>query len=76
MSTIYKQMIKNQVYIRKLSPEQKKQLETIAAEEGLKNGTDVFLHILGRYTEMQQELARKDRIINYKQKKINQLKGE
>lgn len=64
-------MIKSQIYIRKLTPEQKKQLEVIASEQKLKNGTDVFFHILEQYNEHKNEIARLKRINEYKQKKIN-----
>lgn len=69
-------MIKNQIYIRKLTPDQKRQLEEIAAEKKLKNGTDVFFHILERYKEQKLEIERLNRIIQYKQNKINRLTGE
>ena len=66
-------MIKNQIYIRKIPPEQKKQLEAISAEQNLKNGTDVFFHILEKYFEQKSEITRLNRIIGYKQRKINRL---
>lgn len=66
-------MIKNSVEIRKFTPEQKAQLEAVAKEQGLKNATDVFLFVLDKYRDHVNELARKDWIINYKQKKIERL---
>lgn len=66
-------MIKSQIYIRKITPKQKKQLEAISVEQNLKNGTDVFFHILEKYFEQKSDIARLNRIIEYKQKKINRL---
>ena len=66
-------MIKNCAYIREFTPAQKKQLEAIAAKQKLKNATDVFLFVLDQHQDLQNDIARLNRIIGLKQSKIEKL---
>lgn len=66
-------MIKNSTYVRSFTALQKKQLEQVAEEQDLKNANDVLLFTLDRYADQQKEIARLNRIIEYKQKKIESL---
>ena len=68
-------MIKNSAHIRRFTPEQKRQLEAISKTEGLKNATGVLLFALDKYQDHINQIARRDRIIVLKQKKIEQLKN-
>lgn len=65
-------MIKNSAYIRQFTPEQKRQIEAISAEHGIKNANEVLLFALAQYPE----IARLKRLIEYKQRKIERLTGE
>jgi len=65
-------VIKNSAYIRKFTPEQKRQIEAISAEHGIKNANDVLLFALEQYPV----IARLKSIIEYKQRKIERLTGE
>ncbi|MFL9844712.1 hypothetical protein [Flavobacterium rhizosphaerae] len=69
-------MIKNQAYIRKFTPRQKALLEEIATAENIKSAKDVFLFLLEAYPDMKNEIARLNRIIQYKQKKIDTLRAD
>ncbi|KGO89561.1 hypothetical protein [Flavobacterium suncheonense] len=68
-------MIKNSTYIRSFTPTQKKQLEQVAQEQGLKNANDVLLFTLSSHIELTKDVARLNRIIEMKQKKIESLKN-
>lgn len=63
-------MIKNSTYIRSFTPTQKRQLEEVATEQNLKNANDVLLFTLESYLEQKKDIARLNRIIELKQKKI------
>ncbi|RZJ91313.1 MAG: hypothetical protein EOO20_05390 [Chryseobacterium sp.] len=66
-------MIKRQIYIRKISPSQRAQLEAIGKENKLKTGPDIVFFILEKYPEQKLEIERLKRIIELKQKKIERL---
>jgi len=68
-------MVKEQVYIRKLSADEKKALQAIMDETGLKTAKAAMLHALTAYQDKLTEVARLNRIIEYKQKKIERLQG-
>ena len=70
-------MIKSQIYIRKISAEQRRQMQAIQSEnKKLKTGPDVLLFALGQYQELKQEVARQKRIVQIKDNKIQRLKEE
>lgn len=66
-------MIKNSTYIRSFTPTQKKLLEQVAQEQGLKNANEVLLFTLSSHLEQKKDIARLNRIIEMKQKKIESL---
>ena len=66
-------MIKNSTYIRNLTAKQRKQLETVAAAQNLKTVPKILFHTLDQFLEQEKEIARLNRIIQYKQNKIDKL---
>jgi len=66
-------MIKKSANIRKFTPEQKRQLEAISAEEGIVNATDIFLFILDKYLDQKRQIKRLKRFNEMKQQKIEDL---
>ena len=66
-------MIKNSTYIRNLTAKQRKQLETVAAAQNLKTVPKILFYTLDQFLEQQKEIARLNRIIQYKQNKIDKL---
>jgi hypothetical protein len=66
-------MIKNSTYIRNLTAKQRKQLETVAAAQKLKTAPKILFYTLNQFLEQQKEIARLNRIIQYKQNKIDKL---
>lgn len=66
-------MIKKSTYIRNLTAKQRKQLETVAAAEQLKTVPKILFYTLDQYLEQEKEIARLNRIIQYKQNKIEKL---
>lgn len=66
-------MIKNSTYIRNLTAKQRKQLETVAAAQKLKTVPKILFYTLDQFLEQEKEIARLNRIIQYKQNKIDKL---
>lgn len=66
-------MIKNSTYIRNFTPQQRKQLETVAASKKLKTVPEILFFTLDNFLEQEKEIARLNRIIQYKQNKIDKL---
>lgn len=66
-------MIKNSTYIRNITDEQRKNLETVAASKKLKTVPQILFYTLEHFIEQEKEIARLNRIIQYKQNKINRL---
>ncbi len=66
-------MIKNSTYIRNLTAKQRKQLETVAASQKLKTVPKILFYTLDKFLEQEKEIARLNRIIEYKQNKIDKL---
>ncbi|MBB1194843.1 hypothetical protein DNC80_14325 [Flavobacterium sp. SOK18b] len=68
-------MIKNSTYIRNLTPKQRKQLETVAQEQKLKTVPKILFYTLEQFLDQKKEIERLNRIIKYKQKKIEALEN-
>lgn len=68
-------MIKSSCYIREFSEKEKKQLENISNITGLKTAKEVFLYCLDSQSDHENTIARLNRLLEYKQKKINQLQN-
>ena len=66
-------MIKNSTYIRNLTAKQRKQLETVAAAQKLKTVPKILFYTLDQFLEQEKEISRLNRIIQYKQNKIDKL---
>ena len=66
-------MIKNSTYIRNITTKQRQQLEAVAAAEKLKTVPKILFYTLDQFLEQQKEIARLNRIIQYKQNKIDKL---
>lgn len=66
-------MIKNSTYIRNFTPTQRKQLEQVQAKQKIKTVPEILFFTLESYLEQQKEIARLNRIIQYKQNKIEKL---
>lgn len=66
-------MIKNSTYIRSFTPAQRKQLEKVQDEEKIKTVPEILFFALENYIEQKKEIARLNRIIKYKQDKIDKL---
>lgn len=62
-------MIKDSTYIRSFTPEQKKQLEEVAAAQKLKTVPDILFFALENYIELSKDVARLNRIIEMKSRK-------
>lgn len=69
-------MIKQTAYIRKFSETQKAELKRISEQTGIKSVTKILFYVLEKYSELQQDKARLQRIIEMKQKKIEQKQNE
>lgn len=69
-------MIKNSTYIRTITANQRKQLEVVGAAKNLKTVPKILFYTLDQYLEQEKEIARLNRIIQYKQNKIEELKSE
>ena len=69
-------MIKNSTHIRKFTPRQRQFLEQVAKAQKLKTVPDILFFALDNYIEQEKEIARLNRIIEYKQKKIVNLTTE
>jgi endonuclease III len=68
-------MVKEQVYIRKLSHADKAALQSIIDATGLPTAKSALLYALHACADDKNEIARLNRIIEYKQKKIERLQG-
>lgn len=66
-------MIKSSTYIRSFTPVQKKQLEKISEDEKLKTTPEILFFALENYFEQKKEIARLNRIIQFKQNKYEKL---
>jgi len=69
-------MIKETAYIRKFSETQKAELQRISDQTGIKSVTKILFYVLGKFSVLQQDKARLQRIIEMKQKKIEQKQNE
>jgi len=67
-------MIKNSAHIRKFTPEQKRQMEVIAEEEGIVNANEILLFILDKYLDQKRQIERLNRFIEIKNQKIEEYK--
>lgn len=68
-------MIGKSTYIRSFTPLQRQQLEAIAKEQNLNTVPDIFFFVLEKYFEHKGDKARLERIIAYKQRKIERLEN-
>ncbi len=66
-------MIKTSTYIRKFTPKQRKQLQTVAQNEGFKKVPEILFFALDRYLDQVADIGRLNRIIDMKQRKIERL---
>ncbi|HMI08264.1 MAG TPA: hypothetical protein VK528_12000 [Flavobacterium sp.] len=66
-------MIKNGTYIRSFTDRQREQLELVATEQKLKTAPSVILYVVDQYLEQKKDIVRLNRIIQYKQNKIEKL---
>ena len=69
-------MIKKSTYIRTFTAKQRLQMEKIEQAEKLKTVPDILFFALDQYHEMQKDIVRLNRIIEYKQNKIETLKTQ
>lgn len=69
-------MIKVCTYIRNFTQEQRKLLERVSAEQKIKTVSKILFFTLEKYFEQKSEIERLNRIIAYKQKKIEKLEEE
>lgn len=69
-------MIKKSTYIRSFTPTQRKQLESVQKEQNIKTVPEILFFTLDNYIEQKKEIARLNRIIQYKQKKIDDLNSK
>lgn len=68
-------MIKKSTYIRNFTAKQRKQLETVAASQKLKTVPEILFFSLDKFLDQEKEIARINRIIQYKQNKIDELRN-
>ncbi|MGR3790688.1 hypothetical protein ACUXZJ_07230 [Flavobacterium sp. TN-1] len=66
-------MIKQSTYIRSFTTEQRKQMEEVQTKKGFKTVPEILFYALDQHIEQTKEIERLKRIIDYKQKKIEQL---
>lgn len=69
-------MIKKSAYIRQFTLEQKRLLETVAAEHNIKNANDVLLFVLEQHYALVNERNRYIKFNDMKTKKIEALKEQ
>ena len=69
-------MIKKSTYIRNFTAKQRKQMEAVALEQKIKTAPEILFFALDKYNEQKQEIARLNRLIQYKQNKIDNLKSK
>ena len=72
-STNQQPMIKNSTYIRSFTITQRLQMERVQSKNKLKTVPDILFFCLDNYLDQLKEIARLNRIIEYKQKKIDNL---
>ena len=68
-------MIKNSIYIRKLTARQRKQLEAVQESQKIKTVPKILFFVLDKYHDQKNEIARLNRIVEMKQKKIEKLQN-
>ena len=66
-------MIKKSTYIRDFTEKQRKQLEAVARFENIKTVPEILFFALENYLDQKNEIERLKRIIEYKQKRIDNL---
>lgn len=66
-------MIKKSTYIREFTERQRVQLEKVGQLQNLKTAPEILFFALENYLDQKNEIDRLNRIIEYKQKKINSL---
>ncbi|MFY0481645.1 hypothetical protein ACI6PS_03495 [Flavobacterium sp. PLA-1-15] len=69
-------MIKKSTIIRNLNEKQIKQLQEVQERNKIKSTSKTFLFVLDNYLDQQKDIERLKRIIDLKQKKIDNLKSE
>lgn len=69
-------MIKKSTYIRSFTPLQRKQLEKVQQEQNIKTVPEILFFTLDNYIEQRMEIDRLNRLILYKQNKIDNLKSQ
>ncbi|MEN2415522.1 hypothetical protein [Flavobacterium mesophilum] len=72
-STFQYQMIKKSTYIRGFTKKQREQLEKVQQEEKIKTVPEILFFALDSHLEQKKEIERLNRIIEYKQRKIERL---
>lgn len=68
-------MIGKSSYIRSFTKAQREQLLIIHQDSKMKTVTEILLFALDQYLEQKKEIERLNRIIQYKQNKINNLQA-
>ncbi len=66
-------MIKKSTYIRSFTSKQRQQLEQVQQEQKIKTVPEILFFTLDNYLDQKKEIERLNRIIEYKQKKIERL---
>lgn len=66
-------MIKKSTYIRSFTPKQLKQMQKIQDNEMINTVAGILLFTLDKYEDQRNEILRLNRIIEYKQRKIETL---
>lgn len=66
-------MIKKSTYIRSFTPKQLKQMQKIQDNEMINTVAGILLFALDKYEDHRNEILRLNRIIEYKQRKIENL---
>lgn len=69
-------MIKESTYIRKFTPKQREQLNMLGELRGFKRVPEILFYALENYLELLKDNARLKRIIDLKQKKIDELNNK
>lgn len=69
-------MIKKSTYIRGFTAQQRRQLEQVQAEQNIKTVPEILFFSLDQYLEQKKDIERLNRIIQYKQNKIERLENE
>jgi hypothetical protein len=69
-------MIKKSTYIRSFTPLQNKQLEIVGTEQKIKTVPEILFFTLENYLDQKKEIERLNRIIQYKQNKIEKIESK